>query len=61
MLVTNLVSWAGPDWTCLPGEQIDLPDDVAVARLEAGLVALVELIEPPKRGRKNNNDDNNNG
>lgn len=59
MIVKNLVAWAGPDFSCLPGEEIDLPDDVATARVEAGLCAWIE--QPKAKGRKNNNDDNNNG
>jgi hypothetical protein len=59
MIVRNLVAWVGPDFDRLPGEEIDLPDDVAQARIEAGLcepkadqakrkvMAAPQVKEPP--------------
>ncbi len=44
MLVKNLESWAGDNFSHAPGEIIDLPDEIALARIEAGLCAA---IEPP--------------
>lgn len=53
MLVRNLVSWAGMDFSFVPGQEIDLPDEVAEARIAAGLVEAIEPAagEAPKRGR----------
>ena len=51
MRVVNLHSWAGLNFSCAPGEEIELPDDVAAARLDLGLVAPVpepvEDFAPP--------------
>lgn len=37
----NHVSWAGEYFSYLPGEIISLPESVAKARQEAGLLAIV--------------------
>ncbi len=37
MKVINLESWAGEDFSCQPGEEIDLPDAIALARIAVGL------------------------
>lgn len=47
MKVKNLESWAGEDFSYAPGEIIDLPDDVAAARIEAGLCAAAEPAADP--------------
>lgn len=39
MLVKNLVPWSGHDFSYLPGDNIELPDDVARARKAAGLAS----------------------
>lgn len=39
MLVVNLVSWGGPNFAHDEGDEIELPDDVAEARIRAGLAA----------------------
>lgn len=44
MLVVNLVSWAGANFYCAPGEAIDLPDEVAEARIAAGLCAPMPAV-----------------
>lgn len=41
MKVRNLQSWAGENFSYLPDEVIELPDAVALARIEAGLVESV--------------------
>lgn len=37
MKVINSVPWAGLDFSYLPGQAIELPDEVAVARINLGL------------------------
>lgn len=37
MQIINTVSWAGHDFSFSPGDTIDLPDEIALARIEAGL------------------------
>lgn len=37
MLVKNLVNWAGDRFVYEPGDLIEMPNDVALARIEAGL------------------------
>jgi hypothetical protein len=39
MLVVNLVSWEGVRFSAAPGDIIELPDEVAKARIAAGLCA----------------------
>lgn len=39
MLVVNLVSWAGLDFMREPGQVIELPPEIAKARIAAGLCA----------------------
>lgn len=39
MKVINVESWVGPEFAYNPGEEIELPDQIALARLEAGLAA----------------------
>ena len=46
MLVRNLVSWAGHDFSHMPGAIVDLPDDIAEARIIAGLAVLAPNLEP---------------
>jgi len=41
MKVKNLVSWAGASFSYAPGAIIDLPDEVATARIAAGLVEAI--------------------
>jgi hypothetical protein len=50
MLVINLVAWAGLDFSYDHGAVIDLPDDVAQARIAAGMAEPVP-VEKPKRGK----------
>lgn len=45
MRVKNLVSWSGPDWQSDPGDEIDLPDDIALARVAAGLCATLPITK----------------
>jgi hypothetical protein len=49
MLVINLVAWAGLDFSYDHGAVIDLPDDVAKARIAAGMAEPAP--EKPKRGK----------
>lgn len=46
MRVINLVSWAGQDFDYKVGEAIELPKDVAEARIEA---ELCRLPDPKKK------------
>lgn len=39
MIVKNLVPWSGHRFSYTAGDLIDVPDDVAQARIEAGLAA----------------------
>jgi hypothetical protein len=49
MLVVNLVSWAGVNFYCAPGEVIDLPPETAKARIIAGLCAPAPIpTDKPK-------------
>ena len=41
MLVRNLVPWSGLDFSFAPGDELDLPDGVAQARIDAGLAEPV--------------------
>jgi hypothetical protein len=50
MLIINLVAWAGLDFSYDHGAIIDLPDDVAKARIDAGM-AEPAPVEKPKRGK----------
>ena len=51
MQVVNLPAWAGADFSYAPGEVITLPDDVAQARIDAGLAEPVSAPDAPaKRG-----------
>lgn len=51
MLVVNLPAWAGADFSHTPGDVIELPDDVAQARIDAGLAEPVPMTDAPvKRG-----------
>ena len=56
MLVRTLVSWAGPNWFAQPGDEIDLPEEIAAARIEAGLAEPLDDLDldqndqqPPRR------------
>ncbi|MGC4050975.1 MAG: hypothetical protein QM757_16545 [Paludibaculum sp.] len=42
MRVTNLQSWAGENFSYLPGEVIDLPKAIATARIKAGLASPIQ-------------------
>lgn len=50
MRVVNLVAWAGADFSYLPGEVLELPDEVATARIEAGVAAPAEELAPADTG-----------
>lgn len=57
MKVENLVSWAGLDFSYVGGEILDLDDEVAEARIAAGLARLpvVEpeaVVEPKRRAKQ---------
>lgn len=45
MKVINLVSWAGLDFSYIPGQEIEVEDHVGEARIAAKLAAPVET--PP--------------
>jgi len=54
MKVINLVPWADRTFSLEPGDEVDLPDDVARAREAAGLVSFIHAATPitpaaPKR------------
>lgn len=42
MRVTNLQSWAGENFSYLPGEVVDLPKAIATARIKAGLASPIQ-------------------
>lgn len=44
--VINLDAWAGDDFAHAPGAEIDLPDEVAAARVAAGVAAWPAGAEP---------------
>jgi hypothetical protein len=46
MRVINTDSWAGETFSYRPGEVIELPDEIAEARIEAGLARPVGEMEP---------------
>lgn len=46
MKIRNLHSWAGLDFSFAPDEIIDLPDDIAQARIDAGLAEVVKEKKP---------------
>lgn len=56
MLVRNLVPWSGLDFGFAAGDELDLPDDVAQARIDAGLAESVEPapaeVPAPRRARR---------
>jgi hypothetical protein len=39
MLVKNLTSWAGENFSYMPGDEIEIDDATAIARCEAGLAS----------------------
>lgn len=47
MKVINLVSWAGLDFSYLPGQEIEVDDHVGLARIAAGLAAPVDPVAHP--------------
>lgn len=50
MRVKNLHPWAGEDFSFSPGQEIELDDDIALARIEAGLCEAID--EAPAGGKK---------
>lgn len=46
MRVVNVNSWAGESFSYRPGEVIELPDNVAEARIELGLARPLGEMEP---------------
>lgn len=52
MLIINTIPWAGLDFAYSPGDTIDLPDEVAQARIDAGLATLVPAPVEPKKSDK---------
>lgn len=55
MRVINLQAWAGGDFSHLPGDVIELQDEIAQARIEAGLAAPVDdagEVPQTKKGKK---------
>ena len=60
MRVKNLQAWAGESFSYVAGDVIELPEEIALARIEAGLVEAVpaeqaELalsMEQPKKAKK---------
>jgi hypothetical protein len=51
MRVKNLQAWAGTDFSYLPGDEIELDDDVATARIEAGLCEALPGSEPSNKAK----------
>ena len=56
MLVVNKVPWSGMDFSYPPGQVVDLPSEVAEARIREGLAQRVddtptEAAEPPRKRR----------
>lgn len=47
MLVRNLASWAGPRFEIQPEEIVELDDEVARARIAAGLAEEAPHYGPP--------------
>lgn len=54
MKVVNLQAWAGLEFSFTAGEILELPDEMALARIEAGLASPVEGdgFEEPKKARR---------
>jgi hypothetical protein len=53
MRVRTTTPWSGHDFNLVPGDEIDLPDDVAQARINAGLAEAVETeAEAPETVRR---------
>ncbi len=40
--IVNLTAWAGLDFSHLPGQVVEVDDDTAAARVEAGLATFVD-------------------
>jgi hypothetical protein len=47
MTVRNLVSWAGEDFSVRPGELIELSEEIALGRIEAGLAERLPAEQYP--------------
>lgn len=56
MRVRNLQAWAGEEFSYVAGDEIDLPDDIAQARIDAGLCEPV--IATAKRKPKTETQEN---
>lgn len=52
MKVRNLVPWSGHDFSYMADDVIDLDDDVAKARIDAGLCAPIEEKPAPAKSGK---------
>jgi hypothetical protein len=39
MLIKNLVAWAGDRFSYEPGDVIEMPEEIALPRIDAGLAA----------------------
>jgi hypothetical protein len=53
MKIINTESWAGLEFSYAPGEVVELPDETALARIEAGLALAAEPpTEEPKPAKK---------
>ena len=50
MTVRNLVPWAGENFSVRPGELVDLPEEIALGRIEAGLAERLPLGQYPLAG-----------
>lgn len=51
MRVKNLESWSGHDFSYVPGEIIEIDDDIALARIAGGVCAAIDE-EPAPTKRK---------
>lgn len=56
MRVRNLQAWAGEEFNYVAGDEIDLPDDIAQSRIDAGLCEAVTV--GPKRKPKTETQEN---
>lgn len=54
MKVVNLVSWSGMEFSYAPGDEIELPDNVATARIALGLCREITdpTITPPSISKR---------
>jgi predicted phage tail protein len=45
MKIVNLVSWAGENFSYIPGDVVEIDDEIGAARIEAGLASAVDAAQ----------------